>query len=511
MTHFPLVFLTGGAVLILEILGTRIIAPFFGSTIYVWSSLITVTLASLAGGYAVGGVYADRPRPLRTLGSVLALSSLWLFLLPAFTQWILSMAVNFGVQGGALLGASVLFGPPLFLLGCVGPLCIRLRTKQLGHLGREVGAITAISTAGSVCGALLTGFYLIPKVSTGKLLAGLALVLCVLAVASLRRARAETRMGVLLLAALVAGGIGWAASAEPGDLAGSLRAREHTFYGDVKVVDFAKLERRSLFIDGIMNTAVKLGSLESVSDYILAFELLPMLRPSARQALLIGLGGGTLVRRYQEHYGISTDVLEIDPVIERIARRWFGFQPSGKVEITDGRRYLEAGDSLYDLIVLDAFNGDQHPYHLFSLEAFEAAARRLGPEGVFALNIIGYAHGPEGELRRSIERTLGQVFPELQVLVANRGIDPREAFANLIFIASRQPLEFRRNVAKARPELAAYFAEVKGNYLAPSDPELGGVLLTDDYNPIESLSAPAFLAIRQKIFENIQDVVAHGL
>ena len=318
-------------------------------------------------------------------------------------------------------------------------------------------------------------------------------------------------MGVLLLASLVAGGIGWTASGEPGDLAGSLRAREHTFYGDVKVVDFASLEKRTLFIDGIMNTAVELGSLESVSDYILAFELLPMLRPSARRALLVGLGGGTLVRRYREHYGISTDVVEIDPVIERIARRWFGFQPSGKVAIVDGRSYLEAGEVRYDLIVLDAFNGDQHPYHLFSMEAFQAAARRLGPDGVLALNIIGYAYGPEGELRRSIERTLGQVFPHLQVLVANRGPDPRQVFANLIFMASRQPLEFRRNVAKARLELAAYFAEVKGNYLAPSDPELGGVLLTDDYNPIESLSAPAFLAIRKKIFKNIQEVVAHGL
>ena len=130
-------------------------------------------------------------------------------------------------------------------------------------------------------------------------------------------------MGVLLLAALVAGGIGWTSSSDPGDLSGSLRAREHTFYGDVKVVDFASLKKRSLFIDGIMNTAVELGSLESVSDYILALELLPILRPSARRALLVGLGGGTLVKRYQEHYGISTDVVEIDPVIERIARRLY--------------------------------------------------------------------------------------------------------------------------------------------------------------------------------------------
>ena len=95
--------------------------------------------------------------------------------------------------------------------------------------------------------------------------------------------------------------------------------------------------------------------------------------------------------------------------------------------------------------------------------------------------------------------------------MANRGPESRETFENLIFMASRQPLEFRRNVAKTRPELAAYFEEVKGNYLAPSNPELDGVLLTDDYNPIESLSAPAFFAIRKRIFENIQEVVSHGL
>ena len=359
--------------------------------------------------------------------------------------------------------------------------------------------------------ALLTGFYLIPRVPTGKLLAGLAAVLCVLAAVCLRRGSGEAKMGAVLLAALLAGGIGWSSSSSPGDLAGRLRAWEHTFYGDVKVVDFPTASRRTLFIDGIINTAVKLGSLESVSDYILALELLPLLRPAARRALLVGLGGGTLVRRYQEHYGISTDVLDIDPAIERIARRWFGFEPSGRVEIVDGRRYLEAGDSRYDLIVFDAFNGDQHPYHLFSLEAFQAVDRRLAPDGVLALNIIGYAHGPEAELKRSLERTLEQVFPHVRVLVANRRFDRSGDFVNLNFTASRQSLEFRRNVWKARPELAEYFAQVKGNYLERSDSEPGGVVLTDDYNPIESLSAPAFLAIRRKIFEQIQDVVAHGL
>ncbi|MBI4424016.1 MAG: fused MFS/spermidine synthase [Elusimicrobia bacterium] len=484
------VFLSGAAVLVLEIVGTRVIAPFYGSTVYVWSSLIAVTLASLAAGYAVGGILADRRDALATLSWALAGAGVWVMSLPAISRGVLLATGALGVAAGSLASAAALFAIPLACLGGISPLCVRLRTADLERLGREVGRVSALSTAGSVAGALATGFVLVQAFSLPQLLGGTAALL--LGLAAWTRVKARRR-GVLL-AALA--GVALLGSLRPREGGGVVLARERSFYGDAKVLQAGG--RRILDIDGISNTVVEQASLESTSDYITALELLPFLRPDARRALLIGLGGGSLVGRYRRFYGVETDVVEIDPAIERLARRWFGFASPKPVFLEDGRRYLERPGPRYDLIVLDAFSGDHHPFHLFSAEAFAAASRRLAADGVFAMNVIGYALEPQDDLRKALYRTLSGVFPHVRVFVANDGIDYRADPVNLIFLASNAPLEFRRDPARGRSEVAALYETVRSQFLPPLGPS-EGLLLTDAYNPLETLGAPAFRAIRKHL------------
>lgn len=497
----PLVFFTGAAVLILEIMGTRVISPFFGSTVYVWSSLIAVTLASLAAGYAAGGALADRPRASASLCGCLALSGAWLLAVPLMRGPVLLAASSWGVQAGALASAAVLFAPPLFFLGAVGPLCVRLRTTELARVGREVGAVTSVSTVGSVVGALLAGFYLIPRIAVPSLLSGLGVVLLLAA------GLCAWRLGGGRLAALAAvcGGAAALTGSTSPRPEGIMRDKAPSFYGDVKVVEYPRSSRRVLYIDGIPNTVADLATLDSVSDYITSFELLPFMRPKGRRALLIGLGGGSLVARFERHYGIETDVVEIDPVIERFARKWFAFKPSGRVAIADGRGFLARTAERYDFIVVDAFAGDQHPYHLFSREAFSLMLRRLGREGVLAVNVIGYARGPKARLMRSLGRTLREVYPHVKVFGANRTLDLESSYVNLTFLASAAPLEPRRDPEEGRPSFAAYWRAVRGNFIELK----GGTLITDDHNPIEAMSAPAFLAIRRRLLRESRGVMAH--
>ncbi|MFH1723874.1 MAG: fused MFS/spermidine synthase [Elusimicrobiota bacterium] len=181
--HYGLAFLSGAVVLVLEILGSRLLAPFFGTTVHVWSALITVALAALAAGYAAGGWLADRKPPLKALGGALAAGGLWLLILPAIRRPALLAAGGLGVSGGALAGAALLLAVPLLCLGTVPPLCVRLRTKSLGRLGREVGAVISVSTAGGVLGALAAGFYLIPLVGAGAILLGSAALVLLLSAA----------------------------------------------------------------------------------------------------------------------------------------------------------------------------------------------------------------------------------------------------------------------------------------------------------------------------------------
>jgi spermidine synthase len=341
-----------------------------------------------------------------------------------------------------------------------------------------------------VAGALAAGFWLIPRGGIGVLLGGLALSLAALALAWLVSAKAGPRAAAALIAALAAAGL---ARPRPRPIPG-LRAAETSLYGDVLVVDREDWGKRVLYIDGIANTVVDLHTLQSTSDYIRSFELARFLRPRAAKALLVGLGGGALPGRLAR-FGVSTDVVDIDPAVERAARRWFGFRPTGELHIEDGRRFLSRPGPAYDFIYFDAFNGDQQPFHLFTRESFEETARRLSPDGVLVINLIGYAMGPRAELKRSVTKTLRSVFPNVRLLAANTDLNPAQSYVNMTFLASRGPLDFQADPEKD-PEIGRYASRVRANWIEEGAGD--GELLTDDRAPVEALGADAFVAIRQR-------------
>jgi hypothetical protein len=177
---FGTVFLTGAAVMVIEILGTRIIGPVFGVNLFVWSALLAVTLGSLAIGYHTGGRLVDRAPSPRLLGLVVLGAGVLLGLVPALDHGVLELAEGLGPRGGPLLSAPMLFGPSLVLLGMVGPVAVRLATTELRAAGHCVGAVYGVSTVGSLAGTLLTAFVLIPRLGTDSILIGAAMLLIVL-------------------------------------------------------------------------------------------------------------------------------------------------------------------------------------------------------------------------------------------------------------------------------------------------------------------------------------------
>lgn len=156
------IFVNGAVILILEILGTRILAPFYGSTIFVWSSLITITMASLALGYFLGGKIADEKPDIDLLYWIILIVGLSVLIVPAIDDVVLLRTDSLGIRLGPLVSAFFLFFLPLVFLGMVSPFCVRLETKLLDNLGTNAGNLYALSTIGSLFGSLLAGFYLVP-------------------------------------------------------------------------------------------------------------------------------------------------------------------------------------------------------------------------------------------------------------------------------------------------------------------------------------------------------------
>jgi predicted membrane-bound spermidine synthase len=249
------VVVSGACVLAIEILGTRIIGPFYGVSLYLWSALIGVTLAALSLGYYVGCRWADRGPRLSRFCLLLALSGIWVVFIPWLKHPVLAVAEPLGLRFAVLFAAFVLFFPPLASLGMVSPYAIRLKATTIDTVGRTAGNLYAISTIASVVSAILTGFFFIPNVGVSRLtfLTGIVLVITAgIGLASTRRVGVLVPSIVLLLVGGTAGSR--IAPVEHRNPDMGLLAIEHSAYGELRVVETAGY--RYLLIDGGIHTIV---------------------------------------------------------------------------------------------------------------------------------------------------------------------------------------------------------------------------------------------------------------
>lgn len=467
------VFLTGACVLVVEIAGSRVVAPLYGSGLYSWSALISVTLAALSLGYWAGGRAADR-RPDATLfhGGILA-AGLLVVAIPWAAPVVLRMTEPLDPRFGVLLSATLLFFPPLALLGGVTPFAIRLARPPEAEVGAMSGRFFAVSTIGSLLAALATGFLLIPNLGVRSILALAGVALTLTAAAGLIVwGRGPRAIAVTLVA--VAGLAAWR-GADPGGGSERLRilARTPSFFGFLRVVETDA--ERMLTVNGIGQNYVPLTPGGGHSAYVEFMGVLPRLHlatPRDRSGLLIGLGAGELVGQL-EAAGVAVTVVEIDPKVEDMARRYFGLTlPHERIHIADGRTFLERDTGAYDFLLMDAFLGEDVPSHLYTREAFSAMRRRLAPGGLLAMNYTSFADGAD---TRSVARTLRAVFPHV------KGFTDRDDSGDLVstvFLASVDPIALDDVAAAALPG-AGRFLTHEVRY-----PEPGSTLLTDDFNPI---------------------------
>ena len=391
------VTLCGAAVMILELLGTRIIGPFYGVSLYVWSSLIAVTLIALALGYYLGGFFADRFVRLR-LAHVILLAALATVAIPFLSGAVLGITNPLGIRVGAFISALALFTLPLTALAMVGPYVIKLATRDLQGVGTAAGSVYAVSTLGSVGGTLLLGFYLLPQFGTRSIIFSLSLVLAILAILlALKDKQGFSKPYStlpLLIAAVLAGTVTATGYAKTTQQSKGFKVlhEEESIYGWVRVVDDQKNGFRLLLSDASVLSAVETTHGRSLLGYQTILGLLPLFRPAADNALLIGLGGGHVARDLKSK-GLTTDTIEIDPAVADAARHYFNFEPTGDFIVGDARYEIKRLNKRYDFIIHDCFTGGSEPTHLLSVEMLRELRALLDEQGILALNYVGFTKG----------------------------------------------------------------------------------------------------------------------
>ena len=492
------VFLSGAALMGLEIVGSRVLAPVFGTSLFVWGALITTFLAALAAGYALGGRLADRRPDPSLLAGVLVAAGALVIVLFAAPDFVLAAASAAPVPDRfrALLAAIVLFGPPSVLMGAVTPFAVRLAAKELALVGSAAGRLSAVSTTGSILGAFSTAFFLIPTFATRPILFGLgasllAAALLIPAPKALRRLAFVTFVGAgAALVFLVGPGI-----AKPAAPAGTLVFEKETAYHHIRVVDQGL--RRALYFDNRMQGYAPVREGVSLAlNYTDGLALSLAFAPRARRVVVIGLGAGMfptlLSRRAPE---VETTSIEIDPEVVAVARKYFAFAPDAndRVLVGDGRRELGRQVDGADVIIVDAYFSDSLPFHLVTKEFDELCAQKLGPDGVVAVNFGGELTGNRNQLFWAALRTLGEVFPRVYVFSAElkAGTSPFKSTAIVIATRSPERLDPGTIADRARAVAARMGRppiEEWAGRLYEGELRIGDVpVLTDAYSPTDAL------------------------
>jgi len=488
---YLVVIVSGASVLALEILGTRILGPFYGVSLFLWSALITVTLAALSLGYAIGGRWADAGPRVRRLSVLLLLAGLWVVVVPWLSRPVLVVAAPFGLRLAVLVAATILFFPPLTLLGMVSPYAIRLKASGIDVVGRTAGNLYAVSTVASVGAALLVGFFLIPKVGVVRLTLGTGIVL--IGTSLVGFAGGEKRYLRVFLAVLTVVAVVSACAFLPaGHRAGEgVVAVEESSYGEVRVVDKDGL--RYLLIDGGIHTVIDSQTPSSQFGYVNVLGIAKRYFERPGKMLLVGLGGGALVKDYSRD-GWTVAAVEIDPVVTRVAREHFGLQPQeAAVHHADDRRFLSTSAESFDLIIVDAFGSGSIPFQLVTREAFEIASSRLSKDGILALNV--QSMGWHGIIVRSLAATLACSFNEVLALPI---VEPPNAAGNVVLLAASRPLGLADEpgvpIDRLTPEYDQFHAWE--NRFEPDT--RGAPILTDDLNPSDLWGEAVNLAVRKE-------------
>lgn len=484
--------LCGAVVMVVEVLGSRVIGPFFGVSLFVWTSLITVALVALALGYALGGRLADRNSTPQLLYTIVLLAGLCVLSIPMLQTPVLKACAGLGLRLGALLSSAMLFGPALFLLGCVSPFLVRLLAGEMKNLGRTVGGLSALSTTGSFVGTVATGFFLIGILGVSRIFLLAGLLLCTLSAIYfliLHRRPAAAGLALLLpLGFLLTPGDSLPSKTLPDGTQARVIEKRDSFYGNLRVVDytFEQHHLRELAIDGLIQGGGDVVSGLSVYEYPYMMQFLPRaLYPAGRTSLVIGLGAGYIPRWYAER-GVNTDVVDIDAEVLSLARKHFNFPPDIPVHIEDARYFLARNTQQFDYVLLDVFNGDTTPGHLLSVEAMRLLSDRLSPEGVLAINLVGSLQR-ETLMTASVIHSLKTVFDQVQIYP----VIPKERqnqSGNLVVIAYRGAQRTLQRSAYEQEPIHPQARQLVEQSMSSSfsfPPDTPAVLLTDDFNPID--------------------------
>ena len=485
-----LAFVSGMTIMAVEISASRLIAPYFGTSTFVWTNVIGVIMVSLAIGYYLGGKIADKKPDLKLLLKIILIACLFLLFIPFITRPLVELinknilalkSASLLIFGGSLITVSLLFILPIVLLGMVSPYIIKLLSLIDPQVGKDAGLVFSVSTLGSILGTFLPVLVFIPYLGTRKTIIAFCLFLIFICLIGLLKRNWLAVLLVLLMP------IFWFKLPEIKQAQGALYENESVYqYFQV----FDKDNLRYLSINegmGIFSILNKDKDNVLTNSYFDYYNLLPYLDGNTKEQniLILGLAGGTISTQlnyfFSPNYDLHIAGVEIDQKIIDLAKKYFNLEnPSLTVYNLDGRNFLDLTDQKYNAMVIDVYANQLYiSFHLATKEFFDLIKSHLAENGVAAMNVN--ASSADSALLKNITNTMNLVFKNVYLI-------PIPNTWNYMVLASDNELDFTKlkDLNKIRELDNIVNQTVEINEKVFYDNKFG--YLTDDKAPIEHLT-----------------------
>jgi MFS family permease len=526
------VFASSLAVMVLELVASRLVAKYLGSSLFTWTGVIGIVLGGISLGNWLGGRMADRfpPRRLAPLlllaASLLSILVIVLDIVVGRMTWMLgSEGMTVAALARTIALIAVLFLLPSCAMGTISPVMAKYALEPGHGVGRTVGGIYAAGSLGSIGGTFLAGFLLIPALGLTTNIMLVGILLASLAVLMGGPRLLSGAWAALLIALALTGAPQALARSvtEPPDGKRHVRYEKDSPYSYLRVTDTdveAGVER-TLRLDALIHNRLDPARPSTLLyEYERIFEAITRTRVEglARAAapsdampadaavpfstLTLGGGGFTLPTFLERAYPDARHVVvEIDPDVVRTAREWFGLPARSGIEIAvaDARSWVDAasrgdrgngGDRRaprrFDIVYCDVFNAFSVPAHLTTREFTQRVAAILAPDGLYLVNCIDILDS--GRFLDAVLATLEAVFPRV-VLYTAPSLDPKQR-TTFVIAAGGTVSELP---TLSGPDGAIVGALVPESERAALRARCGGTVLTDDRAPVDNLMAPVFL------------------
>ncbi len=523
------VFVSSAFIMTLEIVAARLVAQHLGVSLYTWTAVIGVVLAGISVGNYVGGKLADlypARALLTTLFLLASMSSLSvLFVVDWMGSWERPEFISWPLW--ILRNVALTFLAPATIMGTISPVAAKLALEARREVGATVGSLYASGAAGSILGTFLTGYVLIDAFGTKTIVCAIAGglgLLGLLAAVGLRRSPASFFVVWLSILSLVSAlSVGpWAWSERWGHFLGLRFATDHLHYQDessyfsIEIYDAEDFDNtRVLALDHLVHSYVNMDDITRLEyGYETVYAAVTHHLADTEQplsALFIGGGGYTFPRYLESRFRASAiDVAEIDPAVKRAAQAALGLPADDDTRIRthamDARNYVDdlrrrnrgaADPQRFDFVYGDAFNDLGVPYHLTTQGFNDRLAEVMSPDGVYMINVIDiYRQGLGGFLGAYVA-TIRLTFPFVYVFAGDPD-GPTEERDTFIVVSSRRALpvldiEPKENVPDAWGRVFAWAEDDHlGGEMEIVLQRARGLILTDDYAPVDNLLAPVF-------------------